>query len=260
MSGIAEVAVLSRHALVPLFARHIRDRAFIDCVLEGRFGTARADDLAAPTVARLDCGPFTAFAGDAQASAVSDLIGCAPIDWVTPETGAWRATLERALAGRIRTIPFVTFSSATLDPATLGGLAQALPSEVELRRLDATLADQLMAQMKKEWLLESFASPDDFLRRGIGYVALCDGRIVASASSAVRSAHAIDIDIETVPAHRRRGLGTAVGAALALECLVRGIDPLWLASNETSCRLATKLGYTRGEAYETFEISPESEE
>ena len=257
MSRIVEVPALSRNALVSLFARHIRDRAFIDCVLESRFGTARADDLVAPTVARLDCGPFTAFAGDAEAPAASHLIGCAPIDWVTPETDAWRSALERAFVGRIRPIPFVTFSSASLDTRILDGFTRSVPGGYALRRLDAELARRLIAQMKKDWLIESFASLDDFLRRGIGYVALHDGRIAAGASSAVRSSRAIDIDIETSTAHRRKGLGTAVGAALALECLVRGIDPLWLASNDTSCRLATKLGYTRGDTYETFEISPE---
>ena len=259
MSEIVDVPVLSRNALIPLFESHIRDRASIDCVLEGGFGTARADSLGAPTVARVDCGPFTAFAGDAAASAVLDLLRSAPVDWVTPETDAWRAALERAFPGRIRAISFVTFSSATLDTHALDRLAHSLPSEYALLRLDAELAERLIAQMKKGWLLESFASLDDFLRRGIGYVVMHGDEIVASASSAVRSSRAIDIDIETAPAHRRKGLGTAVGAALALECLVRGIDPLWLASNETSCRLATKLGYTRGDSYETFEIAPTSE-
>jgi hypothetical protein len=46
-----------------------------------------------------------------------------------------------------------------------------------------------------------------------------------------------------------------VGAALVLECLVRGLAPLWLASNEMLSRLATKLGYTRGDEYEIFEIA-----
>jgi predicted GNAT family acetyltransferase len=109
--------------------------------------------------------------------------------------------------------------------------------------------------MRKDWLLESYRSLDDFLRRGTGYVAMHKGHVVASATSAVTSSRAIDIDIETAPAHRRMGLATAVGAALALECLVRGIDPLWLASNETSCHLAEKLGYTRVDQYETLEIA-----
>jgi len=252
---IVEVPVLSRSALISLFEEHRRDRAFIDCVLEGHFGTARADRVSAPTVARLDCGPFTAFAGDPTSRGAGALVRCAPIDWVTPETDAWRELLLRVLADRIRVIPFVAFSLASLDVGVLERLVHSVPKEYKLLRLDAALADRLLVDMKKAWLLESYDSLDDFLRRGIGYVAVHEGNVVASATSAVTSARAIDIDIETAPAHRRMGLATAVGAALALECLVRGIDPLWLASNETSCHLAEKLGYTRVDRYETFEIA-----
>ncbi|MEN6370100.1 MAG: GNAT family N-acetyltransferase [Thermotogota bacterium] len=252
---IAEVPALSRNALISLFEGHLRDRAFIDCVLEGHFGTARADDAANPTVARLDCGPFTAFAGDPTSEAAEALVRCAPIDWVTPETGEWRAFLERTFGRRIRAIPFVTLSSASLDVAVLERHTRSVAEGYELRRLDAALAERLLADMKKDWLLESYRSLDDFLRRGAGYVATHEGRVVGSATSAVTSARAIDIDIETAAAHRRKGLATAVGAALVLECLVRGLEPLWLASNEVSCCLAEKLGYTRVDQYETLEIA-----
>ncbi|MDD5263734.1 MAG: GNAT family N-acetyltransferase [Candidatus Bipolaricaulis sp.] len=255
MLPIVEVPPLLRSALIPLFEGHRRDRAFIDCVLEGHFGTARADKVSDPTVARLDCGPFTALAGAPTSQAAEALVRCAPIDWVTPETGEWRALLERTFVGRIRAIPFVTFSSATLDVAVLERHTRSVAEGYELRRLDAALAERLVEDMKKEWLLESYRSLDDFLRRGVGYVAVHEEHVVASATSAVTSSGAIDIDIETAAAHRRMGLATAVGAALALECLVRGIDPVWLASNETSCRLAEKLGYTRVDRYETFEIA-----
>lgn len=76
----------------------------------------------------------------------------------------------------------------------------------------------------KHKLLESFASVADFLERGIGYAIRYNGETVA-------------------------------GAALALECLRRDIAPQWLAENETSSRIAAKLGYKRCDAYETFEIS-----
>jgi predicted GNAT family acetyltransferase len=57
-----------------------------------------------------------------------------------------------------------------------------------------------------------------------------------------------------VPDCRRQGLGTAVGARLALHCLERGIEPQWLAANAASERLAIRLGYACRETYETFAI------
>ena len=69
-----------------------------------------------------------------------------------------------------------------------------------------------------------------------------------------RSSQAIDIEIETVPGFREQGLGTAVGAKLVSHCLERGIEPRWLAANAASERLALRLGYVRGETYETFAV------
>ncbi|MEI6171100.1 MAG: GNAT family N-acetyltransferase, partial [bacterium] len=225
-----------------------------DCVLEGHVGQAFADDLAAPTVARLDCGPFAALAGDPDLPAARELLRCAPIDWVTPETDAWRAVLEAEFAGRIRRIRFVEFSAEGLDPGQLDKLAQALPPGFTVARIDAELAEALIRDLGKKWLLDSYSSMDDFLARGIGYVVLCEGHVVASAASAVSSSRAIDIDIEVAPAHRRKGLGAAIGAALALDCIEHDIEPLWLASNDISVHLAQKLGYVAGGNYETFEI------
>jgi GNAT superfamily N-acetyltransferase len=239
---------------VTLFATHRRDRTIIDCVLEGHVGQALADDLAAPTVARLDCGPFAALGGDPDLPAARELLRYAPMDWVTPETDAWRAFLEAEFAGRIRRIDFVELSAASLDAGRLEALSRALPKAFTLAGLDAQLAEALIRDLGKHWLLDSYASMDDFLARGIGYVVLREGRVVASAASAVSSSRAIDIDIEVAPAHRRKGLGAAVGAALALECLRRDIEPLWLASNGVSVHLAEKLGYHVGGEYETFEI------
>jgi GNAT superfamily N-acetyltransferase len=241
---------------VTLFATHRRDRAIIDCVLEGHVGQALADDLAAPTVARLDCGPFAALGGDPDLPAARELLRYAPMDWVTPETDAWRAFLEAEFAGRIRRIDFVELSAASLDAGRLEALSRALPKAFTLAGLDAQLAEALIRDLGKHWLLDSYASMDDFLARGIAYVVLREGRVVASAASAVSSSRAIDIDIEVAPAHRRKGLGAAVGAALALECLRRDIEPLWLASNDISVRLAQKIGYTACGEYETFEVQP----
>lgn len=253
---VTAVPTEARSRLVTLFAPHRRDRAIIDCVLEGHVGQAFADDLAAPTVARLDCGPFAALGGDPDLPAARELLRYAPIDWVTPETDAWRAFLEAEFAGRIRRIDFVELSAASLDAGRLEALSRALPKGFTLVGLDAQLAEALIRDLGKKWLLDSYVSMDDFLARGVGYVVLCEGRVVASATSAVSSSRAIDIDIEVAPAHRRKGLGAAVGAALALECVQRGIEPLWLASNDISVRLARNLGYVASGEYETFEVQP----
>ena len=253
---VIAVPTAGRAVLAPLFAAHRRDRAFIDCVLEGHVGEALADSLVAPTAARLDCGPFAVLGGDPSSPIARDLVRHAPFDWVTPETGAWRDLLTTEFGDRIRCIRFVELSAGGLEVRRLSALTHALPTGYRLARLDARLTEALLRDLRKEWLLESYASMEDFLARGVGYVVLHGELVVGAATSAVSSSRAIDIDIEVTPEHRRKGLGAAVGAALARDCLERGIEPLWLASNDVSVHLAEKLGYVAGEEYETFEIRP----
>ena len=46
-----------------------------------------------------------------------------------------------------------------------------------------------------------------------------------------------------------------VGAKLVLHCIQNNIEPKWLAANEDSENLALRLGFTKGEYYETFQIN-----
>jgi predicted GNAT family acetyltransferase len=103
-------------------------------------------------------------------------------------------------------------------------------------------------------LIENFHSVDDFLGRGIGYCVVHHNRIVSAATSMAASRRAIDIEIETVPGYRKQGLATVAGAQLVAYCLERGIEPCWLAANAASERLALRLGYVRGDRYETLAI------
>jgi hypothetical protein len=194
----------ARSSLVRLFAAHRRDRALIDCVLEGHVGQAFADKLALPSVARLDCGPFAALGGDPASPSARDLVRHAPIDWITPETDAWCVFLEAEFAGRIRRIRFAELSAAGLDAGQLEARSRALPRGYELARLNAELAEALIRDLGKQWLLDSYASMDDFLNRGIGYVVLHEGQVVASAASAGSRSRAIDIDHEVTPARPSR--------------------------------------------------------
>jgi L-amino acid N-acyltransferase YncA len=69
---------------------------------------------------------------------------------------------------------------------------------------------------------------------------------------------AIDVGIEATAGLRRRGLGKVTGARLLRHCLQQGMEPRWLAANPESENLATKLGYTRGQTYESLEVQQEA--
>ena len=62
------------------------------------------------------------------------------------------------------------------------------------------------------------------------------------------------MEVDTHPAHRRKGLATACGAALIITCLDRGLYPSWDAQNLWSVALAEKLGYRFDHEYPAYEI------
>jgi GNAT superfamily N-acetyltransferase len=254
MTMPVEIEAADRHGLVAVFENCHYDRVLIESVLEGRFGRAYADSVAGPTVARLDSGAFTVLGGNPHAPGVVPLLRLAPIAYVTPQTTEWRRTLQDELGIPMMALPFTVFSAATLDKAHLARLLGTLAPVFELKRIDKTLARQLPLDTGNSNFLENFHSVDDFLGRGIGYCILHQNRIVSAATSMAQCRRAIDIEVETVPAYRKQGLATVVGAQLVAVCLEQGVEPHWLAANTASERLALKLGYVRGERYETLAI------
>jgi len=254
MTMPVEIPVADRHRLSPLFENCRYDRVLIDSVLEGYFGRACADSSAHPAAARLDSGEFTMLGGNPNEAGVKDLLRSAPIGYVTPQTAEWRHTLQDEFGTDLRALPFVQLSAVDLDQAHLVRLTGALPALFELKRIDRALAEQLPTDIGNEYCFENFNSIDDFLERGIGYCVLWCNKIVSAATSFAQSRRAIDIEIETVAGYRKQGLATVVGAQLVAHCLERGIEPCWLAANAASERLAVRLGYIRGDCYETYAI------
>lgn len=251
---LVEIVEADRGLLVPLFAAYQYDRVITDTVLEGSFGDAWADSADRPRVARLDASSFTVLGGDPLAPAARALLHRSPIFYVTPQTGEWRRLLEAEFGPHLFALRFTRFIAACLDLARLAGLAESLPSEYRVRRLDRELVKRLPLETGNDQFLEIFTSVDDFLGRGLGYCVLFQNRIVSAATSMARSSRGIDIEIQTVPAFRRRGLGTAVASALLQSCLRQGLTPHWLAANPESEALARKLGFSRGDSYETLAV------
>jgi len=254
MTTPVEIEAANRYSLTPLFENCQYDRVLIDSVLEGYFGNAYADSVRQPTVARLDSGAFTLLGGNPLAAGVKDLLRLAPIGYVTPQTDEWRRILQDKLGAGMTALPFTDFSPVALDPTHLARLIRTVPPTFELKRIDKPLAEQLPSDLCNTYFVENFHSVEDFLGRGIGYCLVHQNKIVSAATSMAQSSKAIDIEIVTAPDFRKQGLATVVGAKLVAHCLEQKIEPRWLAANDVSEKLALKLGYVRGETYETFAI------
>ena len=110
---------------------------------------------------------------------------------------------------------------------------------------------------EKEWsrdFVSLYTDYNEYKRLGLGVVALFNGEPVSGASSYSSYEGGIEIEIDTRAEYRRKGLGTACGAKLILECLERGLYPSWDAQNLWSAALAEKLGYQLDHPYTAYEI------
>jgi GNAT superfamily N-acetyltransferase len=101
-------------------------------------------------------------------------------------------------------------------------------------------------------LCSQFAHYHDYRKRGIGVAVIHQGKPVSGASSYTVYNGGIEIEVDTKPEFRRKGLAAACSARLILECLQRGLYPSWDAYDLRSVALAEKLGYHADDPYTVY--------
>lgn len=233
---------------------------FIWSYLQGCMGSAWADDTRSPRSAKIMVGDFCLFAGIPDA----ELILHRPEGWadrfhiLVPQNEAWGRIIEQACGAHV--VKIVRYATQK-DPClfhreTLERLASSAGPEFHLQRIDETLFGQLRENEWSRDLCSQFMDFSDYQRRGIGVAAIANGEPVSGASSYTVYQGGVEIEIDTREDFRRRGLATACGSRLILDCLDRGMYPSWDAHNCASLALAEKLGYQLDRPYPAYEWYP----
>jgi hypothetical protein len=233
-------------------------------VLEGEMGEAYAtlDD----TAALLHVADLAFLAGDAASPEAGALVSCMPagsggVRFWTPRDEAWAGVIERVLGNRARRAQRYAIRKDVhhFDEARLRSLAARLPEGYSLHAVDGALYRQALAEEWSRDLVSQFRDEADYRARGLGVAVLLNGEIVSGASSFVVFRGGIEIEIDTRGDQRRRGLATACGARLLLDCFARGLYPSWDAYSPASVALAEKLGYVFDHPYPVYEVDGETD-
>lgn len=234
--------------IAPLFSGW--DETLIWSVLEGHMGRAIVDSEENPVSAQLAIGDICFFGGTPSET----LAAKAAAEELVPQNEGWEQAIERAWGdGVSRRLRYaIKKEPDVFRRDTLQYYVDSLPKEYELRLFDESICAQTFAESWSRDFCSCFQNSEDFLRRGFGIAVLHDGALVSGASSYTIYRGGIEIEIDTKPEYRQRGLATACGARLILEALNRYLYPSWDAFDLRSVALAEKLGYHLSHPYTMY--------
>lgn len=238
--------------IAPLFEGW--EETLIWSALEGIMGSCHALTADAPQSAVIVQGDFFFYAGKPEPA----LLDFLPEGWnggcrlLTPQTEDWAAAIEAhyGAAAERETRYAIKKEPGIFDKTHLLQAVSAAPAAIY--PIDEALYHKCF---KADWcrdLVSQYPTYESFSRLALGYVAVSEGEILSGAACYCTYSRGIEIEIDTHPDHRRKGLAYACGAALILECLNRGLYPSWDAANLGSVALAEKLGYHFSHEYPVY--------
>lgn len=234
------------------------EESLIWSAMQGVMGKIYVTDREEPLSAMVILGDFCFFAGQPDRELVSFKPDWRSSDFIimVPQNGEWAEVIEEVYGEKAKKVTRYAIKKEgdIFDREKLKAMAANLPEGCELKLIDEAL---YTGCLKEEWsrdFVSQYETWEEYRRMGLGAVVLQDGVIVAGASSYSSYEGGIEIEIGTREEYRRRGLATACGARLVLECLIRGWYPSWDARNLWSVGLSEKLGYHFSHAYDAYDI------
>ncbi len=242
-----------------LFEAHKRARAVIFPALDQGRGYLWTNSLETPTVARLRLAIFNALAGDSTSPDAKEIVQMIePMRLVFGPDEGWTQLIKDLWGDRLGIQHRTLFSPNSLDIDYLQHLRNLTPPGYSLERMDLETIKGV-DKRRAMHIPTLFGSSEDFFEMGIAYCIKHDGKVVSMASTLAPFVDEFEIQVDTSdPEHRRKGLATAVSAALMIHALENDLIPYWDAANEISIELALKLGFTDPDRWEAYYLKPES--
>jgi GNAT superfamily N-acetyltransferase len=248
-----------RSKLMSLFEAHRRARAVIFPALDQGRGHVWTDSLETPTIARLQLAMINPLAGDSSSPDAEKLVRMIePMQLVFGPDEGWSQLIRELWGDRLGSQPRTLFSPKSLDLNYLRQLRSDIPSGYVLERVDLETIRRI-DKRRAMHITTFFGTSEDFYNQGIAYCIKYEEKVVSMASTFTPYTDEFEVQVDTLDKeHRRKGLATAVSAALMVHALENGMTPHWDAANEASIHLALKLGYTDPDHWEGYYLKPES--
>ncbi|MGL5084351.1 MAG: GNAT family N-acetyltransferase, partial [Clostridium sp.] len=218
----------------------------IDCTIvisaiQGHMGEVWVDDIENPTVAQVIVGIFVFYAGDSKSKVVDELLVNLPAyTLVIVNTDEWKNRIETFYSCDVVKFQRYSFEKdpKCLDVDKIESFLSKLPNGYSLRKIDRDIVNHPSFELLSEDFIPQYGSVDNYIDKSVGYCIIHEGQVVCGATSYSVYDDGIEIEIDTHPEHRRKGLATVAASALILDCIKRGKYPSWDAANLESVDLA----------------------
>lgn len=234
------------------------EETLIYSCLQKVMGKVFVTDLEDPKSAMAFVGCFAFYAGEPN----KELVAEKPEGFIimVPPNEAWAAVIEESYSDAKRVTRYAIKKNTKFNVSYMQTELERFQKEIclkgyELRKIDGEVYDLCLLDPVTVDFVSAFGSKEKYLKWGRGIVILKDGKIVAGASSYTSYQGGIEIEVDTVPEERRKGLATICCSALILNCLEEGLYPSWDAQNLNSVHLAEKLGYEFSHEYVAYEVA-----
>ncbi len=250
---VQEYPTTELHEVERLFEGHKWLKTVIQYAFREKRGKVYVSDINEPETAFLQIG-FVFLGGNPYSEQADQIIEALPLgpQLIVP-TKEWATKLIETLGDRVKRVPRVGFSYEQLDLKHLKNLKEAIPEEFTLDQIDLETARTVPRAIAPA-IPFFFGSPESFIEHGFGFCIRHGETVVSTAMTAMPFEREFEIEVDTLdsPEYRRKGLATAVSAALIEHALLRDLIPIWDAANEPSKGLALKLGYSNPTPYDAF--------
>jgi GNAT superfamily N-acetyltransferase len=248
-----ELNKTNRLKLARVFRNNKRVDTSIDCVIEGQMGKAFVDNISSPTAYRIIVGPFWYFAGDAYGTGGHQMLrGFPAYNLFMPSPPDWLEVAKEIYGDKL--IPFArySFSTSELSLEQISRIYAGSNHQAQITLIDVDLATRLVERPDTYFEISDFDSIQDFIQRGLGFAAMDGEAVMGVAYSSLVCSTGIEVSIYVEEPYRQKGIATALGSKLVLECLRQNLRPNWDAANPESCKLAKKLGFVFTETYDAY--------
>lgn len=226
--------------------------------LQGCMGEVYVNDKLNHCSGQIIIGDFCFFAGKPESELVMNIPESfkSGIIIMSGQNEEWNMLIEKIYKQRAerRSRYAIKKEKDIFDQTKLREITNRLDKEYELKMIDEELYNQIIGEKWSRDLCSQFKNYKDYSERGVGAAVLHNKYVVSGASSYTVYNGGIEIEIDTKPEYRRKGLALACGARLILECLSKGLYPSWDAQNKASVELSKKLGYHFDKEYTVYEV------